>query len=276
MEISIIINHYKSPEVLKMCLNYLSDWKKEFEAEGKKAEIIVTDSETIPETRALMNDKFSDIQFIAEPKNVGFGKSVNRALKKAQGEYVFIINADLIIADPKELNKMLEYLKNNPNVGIIGPALRNFDETHQPSAFRYYTPLLIILRRTPFGRTRWGKKKIEEFMLRDVKNLLSEPKEVDWLMGSALLTKKEHLDKIGLFDERYFMYMEDVDLCRRFWESGLKVIYYPHSVMYHFHGGASRSKNMLKSLSNKYTRTHIASAYKYFRKHGLKKVRHGI
>jgi GT2 family glycosyltransferase len=259
--------------MLKMSLGYFRSWQKEFDGE---AEIIVTDSETIKETREMMAQEFGDIKFIEEIANIGFGKSVNNALREAKGEYIFIANADLVVPRPDELNRMIEYMANNPEVGIMGPALKNFDNTHQSSAFRYYTPMIIVLRRTPLGKTKWGRRKLSEFILNDIENLLQKPQKVDWLMGSALLTKKEHLDKLGFFDERYFMYMEDVDLCRRFWENGLKVIYFPRATMYHFHRAASRSRNIFKSLFNKYTRIHAVSSIKYFRKHGLKKVKHGV
>ena len=95
-------------------------------------------------------------------------------------------------------------------------------------------------------------------------------------MGSALLTRKEHLARVGLFDERFFMYMEDSDLCRRYWEAGLKVMYCPQSVMYHFHGKASKSRNPFGALFNKYARIHVISAIKYFRKYGLSTPHYGV
>lgn len=275
IDVSIVINHYKSPKVLKMALGYVDVWKKDFEKAGGTAEVIVTDSETVPETAEIMNQLFSGFIFLKEPKNIGFGKSVNRALEIAQGEYIFTMNADFVIPRPAELNKLLNYLEQNPKVGMVGPRLQNFDGTHQPSAFRYYTPMTIFYRRTFLKKLPAAKKHIDGFTLKHHKNLAKEPTEVDWLMGSALLTKKEYLDKVGGFDERYFMYMEDVDMCRRFWEAGYKVVYYPDSRMYHFHGKASRTRNVFKALFNKYTRIHLVSAYKYFRKHGTKKVNYG-
>lgn len=276
MDVSIVVNHYKEPQMLKLALKYIYDWKDKYEKNGKIAEIIVTDSETMSETKEMMLDLYPHTTFLTEEKNIGFGKSVNRALNIAQGKYIFIMNADFVIPKSQELNKLIDYLSENKNVGIVGPKLLNFDNTHQPSAFRYYTPRLIALRRTPLGKLPGSKKMLNEFMLHHHENLLKEPTEVDWLMGSALLTKKEYLDKIGGFDERYFMYMEDVDLCRRFWENKLKVVYFPDSEMYHFHGKSSQSKNIFKSLGNKYTRIHLVSAWKYFKKHGLKTPRYGV
>lgn len=278
MKISIIVTHYLTPSVLKLALNYIEKWKKEFENEQDetRAEIIVSDSESMTETREMMKEFYPDIKFLTEKKNVGFSKLVNKALGEASGEYIFIMNADIIIPSPDELNKLIGYLKQNKNVGMVGPKLLNFDETHQPSAFRYYTPFIIASRRTLLGKLPAGKRALDSFMLKNKKTLLSTPHPVDWLMGSALLTKKEYLDKVGIFDERFFMYMEDVDLCRRFWKAGMEVVYYPLATMYHFHGGASRDKNIFSSLFNKYTRIHLASAYKYFRKYGLKTPRYGV
>lgn len=291
MEISIIINHYQSPEMLKMALGYVGTWQRAFEKNlddaagsdmaseersGIKTEIIVTDSGTSAKTRAVMEEYAPYVTFLQEKKNIGFGKSVNRALKRARGRYIFIMNADIVISQPEELNKLIDYLRQNKEVGMVGPRLVNFDESHQPSAFRYYTPLIIALRRTFLNRLPLGKKTLDKFTLRHHKNLLTAATPVDWIMGSAMLTKREHLERIGLFDERFFMYMEDVDLCRRFWEGGLKVMYYPLATLHHYHGGASRSQSILETLFNKYTRIHLVSAFKYFRKYGLKTPRYGV
>ncbi len=270
MDVSIVVNHYKSTSTLELSLGYLRNWEYYYEKiNGKnKTEIIVTDSETTQETLEMMNHQFADIKFIKNEKNIGFGKSVNAGLKIAKGKYIFIMNADCMVPYPEELNKLLDYLKSTRSVGVIGPKLLNFDNTHQHSAFRFYTPFTILARRTPLGKTAKGEKAIKRFIM--AKNAIKshEGINVDWLMGSALLTKKEYLDKIGFFDERFFMYMEDVDLCRRFWEAGFKVMYCPISKIYHFHGKASHKKGLF--LFNRYTIIHTISACKYFIKHGTK------
>ena len=105
----------------------------------------------------------------------------------------------------------------------------------------------------------------------------SEPTPVDWVMGSALMMKKSTVDRVGMLDEAFFMYMEDVDWCRRMWEAGYKVMYYPDASAYHYHFQASKKRgNIVDALLNKYTRIHIKSAYIYFRKHGLKTPRYGV
>jgi hypothetical protein len=129
--------------------------------------------------------------------------------------------------------------------------------------------MVPILRRTPLGRLPWGKKMVERFLMKDVSH--DNIMEVDWLMGSALFTRSEGLQKVGIFDERFFMYFEDTDLCWRFWEAGYKVIYNPEAVMVHYHRRASADGSIFQQLRSPLTWRHIESAYKFFRKHSGQK-----
>ncbi len=276
MKVSIIVSHYKSPEILKLALRYVYRWKHHFEKDGdREAEIIVSDSETIPETREMMADLFPEVKYLTQKENVGFSKCVNRALYIAQGEYVFVMNADVIMHDVEALSTLIGYMEKNPKTGIAGPHLHNFDETHQNSAFRYYKPSTILMRRSFLGKTKKGKEELARFQMEDIKDMKERVAPADWLMGSALMIKKEYLDKVGYFDEKFFMYMEDVDLCRRFWEAGYSVVYIPQAKMYHYHGRSSKNKMIITALINKYTRIHLKSAIKYFRKHGIKVPKYG-
>lgn len=272
MILSIIINHYKSPEVLKLCLNYL----KKNAPQG--SEIIVTDSETIEKTQDMMRYDFPEIIFLQEKKNVGFAKSVNRGIGNAQGDFFLIINADVMITEKAAIPQMLAYMKEHKDIGILGPRLFNINGEHQSSCFRFYTPGTILARRTPFGKTPWGKRELNRFLITkgsDPKAL--KPVGSDWLMGSALLVRKAAHEDVGPMSEKYFMYMEDVDWCRSFWEKNWKVVYYPETFFYHYHFRASKGSNPVTDLfTNKYARIHLLSAIKYFRKYGLKVPRYGI
>jgi GT2 family glycosyltransferase len=274
MKLSVIVNHYRTPEVLRNCLKSI---KSDLESADFDWEIIVTDSATIEKTEQMMQDEFSEILFIPATENIGFGKSINIALKKAQGDFLFIVNADIVIDEKGAIDQMLEYMEANPQVGMIGPKLWNINNTWQQSCFRFYSPLTVLYRRTLLGKTFFGKKDLDYFLMKDIfsKGDVENPMPVDWLMGSAMMVRKNDLEKVGGFDERYFMYFEDVDWARRFWENGLKVVYYPKVTMYHYHFQSSKKKSILQSVFNKYARIHIASAVKYFKKFGLKKVKYG-
>lgn len=283
MLLSIIVTHYQTPAVLKICLLAV---KKSCQNIRGGYEIILSDSESIPETKEMIKEEFPEVVFIPFEKNVGYAKLVNAGLRKAGGNFILILNADII---PKEnsIENLIEFLEDNPKVGMTGPQLLNFDDSPQPSAFRYYTPWTVICRRTFLGRTPWGKKEIERFLLKSQLARLPRPGaeatggqatnnqqlktggvEVDWLMGSALMTRKEAAENVGLLDERFFMYFEDVDWARRFWENRYKIVYFPKSQMYHYHYKTSdKGRGIFDLFLNKQTRIHLLSALKYFWKY---------
>jgi GT2 family glycosyltransferase len=274
MKLSIIVNHYRTPEVLRNCLNSVKEDLKEADFEW---ELIVTDSATIEKTTDMMASEFSDVRFLAAEENIGFGKSINLALKEAKGEYLFIINADIVIDEKGAIRSMLGYMEAHAEIGMLGPKLWNINNTWQQSAFRFYTPMTVFYRRTFLGKTPFGKKNLDYFLMKDIFDKdVTEPIPVDWLMGSAMMVRSRDLEKVGGFDERYFMYFEDVDWARRFWENGLKVVYFPKVTMYHYHFQSSKKKGFMKTAFNKYARIHVESAIKFFKKFGMKRVKYGL
>lgn len=260
-ELSIIVTSYKNPSVLRLCLESL---KKNIL--NNSYEILVFDSSTEEDTEMVMREEFPNVLFYPHDRNLGFAKLVNQGLKKAQGRYILILNADIII-ERRSADMLIEQLKKDSTIGIIGPRLLNFDGQTQSSCFRFYSPLVILYRRTSLGKLRFAKKKIDNFLYRDKD--LNKTQEVDWLMGSAIMTSQEAVRAIGPMEENFgFMYFEDVDWCRRFWEKGFKIIYYPAVTMFHYHGKGSASQGALKAvILNKLTREHIKSAVKYFWKY---------
>lgn len=260
-ELSIIVTSYKNPSVLKLCLESL---RKNILCGN--FEILVLDSSTEEDTRMMMREDFSDIKFFPHDENLGFAKLVNRGLKEAKGKFILILNADIII-EKKSADLLLERLKSDPATGLIGPKLLNFDGKVQSSCFRFYTPLIILYRRTTLGKLGFAKRKTDRFLYKD--RDLGKSQEVDWLMGSAMMTTREAAGKIGPMEETFgFMYFEDVDWCRRFWKEGYKVVYFPHAGMFHYHGKGSASQSALGAIFfNKLAREHIKSALKYFWKY---------
>jgi hypothetical protein len=260
MELSIIITSYRNPELLKVCLDSI---KKNFSSGNY--EIIVVDSQTQEDTEMMMREEYPRIKLFPFKKNIGFQELVKKGINESQGEFFLILNGDIIVKKDS-IEKLLEFIKSYPGAGMVGPQLINFNETLQPSCFKFYSPLTIIYRRTFLGKLPFAQKKLNEFLMKDYDH--QNPKEVDWLMGSAMLVSRQAVAKVGLMDTRFKMYMEDTDWCRRFWENGYKVIYFPLAKMYHYHGRGSAGKNALFSIfSNWLTRVHILSAIKYFLKY---------
>lgn len=269
--LSIIVTHYRSPHFLKLCLSHLEKYAP------PGTELIVSDGETLEEARAMVARDFPAVTFIETETNVGFAKLVNQALARAQGEHFLILNADIIVPDGATISAMLAYLLTYPRIGILGPRIVNLDGSPQPSCFRFYAPLTILARRTFLGKTAWGKRELARFLISPSREGAARAFPVDWLMGSALLVRRAAYESVGGLDERYFMYFEDLDWCRSFWEKQWQVFYYPEVFFYHAHGRASKKRGpVLDLLFNRYARVHLLSAFKYFKKYGLAVPRYGV
>lgn len=267
MELSIIITSYKNPDLLKVCLNSVRE-----NIGCLSHEIIVADSQTDEITELMMRDDFSDVKFFPFEKNVGFQALLKKGIENSSGKSLLLLNGDIIVGKDS-ISNLYKYQVENPKVGIVGPKLLNFNGSLQPSCFRFYKPMTIVYRRTFLGNFGFAKKHLDWFLMKDLDH--EKILEVDWLMGSALMVSRDALQKVGYMDERFFMYMEDVDWCRRFWESGYKVVYYPKSIMHHYHGKFSGKKGLLHSIfMNRYTWIHIFSAFKYFSKYKGKPLPH--
>ncbi|OGN06149.1 MAG: hypothetical protein A2750_03635 [Candidatus Yanofskybacteria bacterium RIFCSPHIGHO2_01_FULL_45_42] len=261
MLLSIIIANYKNPALLRLCLKTVKrELGRDFDYET-----IVIDSASQPETRNVVTHEFPDFKLLAFKENLGYTRGNNEGIKISAGEYVLILNSDVVL-DRKNMEALLKYMTANPDIGMAGPKLLNFDGSKQDSCFRYYTPLTILHRR--IAHLPFAKKTIDRFLMRNVP--LDKPFSVDWLMGSACLVSRQAIEKVGLMDEKLFLYFSDVDWARRFWENGYKVVYYPESVMYHhLHRNSKGRLGILDAFFKRESRWHIADAIRYFKKWGI-------
>ena len=228
-------------------------------------EVIVVDSFTQSKNKLIIKNEFPEVNFYPFKKNLGYSRGVNMGIFKSKGKYVLVLNPDIIVKQGS-VETMLAYLKKHEDVGMIGPKMMNFNGTYQNTYFRFYKPLTILVRRSFFGKLPIFKKIENDFLMNDTNpNKIQTP---DWIMGSAMMIPRAAIKKVGLMDERFFMYFEAVDWCRRFWHNGYKVVYLPAAVMYHYHQRESKSKwGILDPLFNKKTRWHLISAIKYFLKY---------
>jgi len=262
MDLSIIIVNYRSLNKLALCLESIS----KASLEGISYEIILVENNSGDDLSSFISSGvFKEIKLINSPRNLGMGGGNNLGIKKARGRYILILNPDVFVK-PKSIEGMLNYLKFNPQVGIIGPKLLNSDNSLQYSCFRFPGFFMPFLRRTFLGRYFSSQRDL--FQMKDWDH--NSVREVDWLLGSALLFKKENYLPNGKtwepsFDKRYFMYFEDIDLCRQAWSHGLKVVYYPESVFIHDHARQSAKYPWWQAVfCDALARRHISSWLKYF------------
>lgn len=261
MDISIIILNYKSKGLTLHCLQAITaaDWS------GLEHEIIVVDNNSQDNLKEILAWQFPEVKFIQSSKNVGMGAGNNLGLVKAQGEYVVVMNPDTL-AFKDTFRTLYDFMEKNPKVGLVGPKQYNPDRSVQNSCYRWHKLFTPLYRRTPLGQTKAGQKDLARFLMADFDK--EDIKPVDWLLGSFLFVRVSALKQVGLFDPRYFMYFEDTDFCRRFWQKNWQVVYNPKAAIIHNHNRASAQGPYYKFLTDRASRAHIISWLKYLAKWG--------
>jgi GT2 family glycosyltransferase len=261
IDLSIIILNYKTKGLLRECLKEIRTVSPNL-----NYEIIVVDNGSNDGTAEMMKNDFSDIKFVASCRNLGYAAGNNLGIKESRGRYVMIMNSDIIISTGS-LEKLVSYMDNHSDVGVVGPKLLNPDRTLQDSCYRLPSFWVPVYRRTPLGKLDFAKKELDKYLMKDWDHNFA--REVDWLLGGCLLISREALNDVGLLDERYFAYYDDVDLCRSMWENKWRVVYYPEVSVIHFHRRESADGNWWTGIFKKVTRIHIKSWITYSKKWGF-------
>lgn len=263
MELSIVILVYRSGGLLRHCLKGLRAAPPSHEYE-----VIVVDNNSQDGTVAMLRSDFPEVRAIASPVNGGFAAGNNLGLLAARGRAILILNPDLVVF-PGALDQLLTCLAAHPEAAAVAPQLANPDGTTQLSCARFPDGWIPILRRTPLGKLRFAQSHLKQYLLTDWDHATTRP--VDWALGACLLVRAEAIERVGLLDERYFLYFEDVDWCRRFWEAGEAVYYHPAVRLTHYHQRLSAEYPGLKGVFSAATRMHILSGLLYFLKFGLRR-----
>lgn len=266
MDISIIILNYKSKGFTLNCIKSI----KEAYLSNLKYEIIVVDNNSQDGIKEILAWQNPEVKVIVSTKNLGMGAGNNLAIKQAQGEFIVIMNPDTLVFKDT-FQKLYQYMQINHEIGVAGPMQFNPDQTIQDSCFRWCGVFTPLYRRTPLGKLALAKKDLDRFLMKDYNK--DKEREVDWLLGSFLFCRAKALAEVGLFDQRFFLYFEDIDLCRRFWQAGWKVVYYPEAKIIHNHLRLSAHEPWYKFFASSASRIHIISWLKYLKKWGTKKVR---
>ena len=212
----------------------------------------------------IKNMKYDNVSSVLLDKNIGYGSALNMILKKITNkyDYIFISNPDIKVKKDTILD-MIEYAKKNKDFGIIGPKLIYEDDIVQDSYRRFPNILDLVIKRTFLKK--FFKKRMTRYLMWD-KNP-DKVEEVDWLVGAFWLLNPEALKEAGCFDERFFLFFEDVDLSRRIKNKGYKIIYFPKAIANHYHKRLSGGIGIIKIFTKKTVRIHIVSALKYFIKY---------
>jgi N-acetylglucosaminyl-diphospho-decaprenol L-rhamnosyltransferase len=210
---------------------------------------------------ASLKESYPQVKFIQNATNVGFAKANNQAAQVAQGKTLLFLNPDTIFID-QAIELMFTHLESNPDIGVLGPKVFNSDGSLQYSCRRFPTLMTGLFNRYSL-LSRWlpDNPYTVKYLMKDFSH--DEKLEVDWLSGCCLMVPRAIFEKVRGFDEHYFLFNEDIDLCRVINQNGFKVMYFPRAKIMH-HVSTSNRKVPIEIIIKR----HHGMRYYYGKHHG--------
>jgi len=229
--------------------------------------IIVIDNSCDEKNAAILRTlaNLPDVSVRINKKNLGYVKAHNSVKADVEGEYVMIVNPDIIWHDRGSIKKMIDYMDRNKDIGIIGPKQINETDGRPAMTMRAFPKFYLqVFRRTFFRNFPILKNKInfDEMRHLDYESI----QDIDWLQSSCVMVRRQLWEKVGGLCESYFLFMSDVELCFRSWQNGLRVVYFPLSVVY-ADGKRASAGGFKKFFKSWVLRQHVVDSLKYRAKH---------
>lgn len=236
MRVAPVIINYNTREDLRRCLRSL-------EEKLGRLPVVVVDNGSTDGSREMVRGEFPWVRVVENPSNPGYASACNLGIRMTGEPYVFILNSDVEFIQGG-LEELLAYLEGHPRVGALGPLVLNGDGSFQMSCRRFPSMLENVVH--GFLGELWPENPFTRSY--QMKGLARErPCEVDWVSGAAMLLRREAAERVGGFDDSYFMYVEDVDICWRLRRAGYVVVFHPAFRLVHHIGrtSAQQSTRML-------------------------------
>lgn len=225
-KLSIIIVSYNSGGLTKKCINSIKKNTKDLTFPN--CQIILVDNASLDKSLAEF-EPTGNIELIKNKENVGFSRAVNQGIKEAKGEYILLLNPDTVIIDGA-ITKLIDFAQNTGDAGVIVPKLLNSNGSIQDSLM-YFPTIWRAIQEFWFGRPVYSKYFSNS----------KKPIQVEAGVMATFLITPDALEKVGLLNEKYFMYFEDLDYCKRVCNSGLKVYYVPDAEVIHQQGVSGKT-----------------------------------
>ncbi|TMQ59716.1 MAG: glycosyltransferase [Candidatus Eisenbacteria bacterium] len=249
MHLSLIVIHYHTRAALGRLLQSLREAPPE-----PLREVLIVNNSGEP-----IEDLVEGVpaRILVPGRNLGYARGVNEGIRAAREEAVLILNPDIQVL-PGSIEALVRCAGEHPRAGILAPRLLNPDGTLQLSARRFYNWRTLLLRRAPLGPYAARSRTLRNHLMADWDH--AETRAVDWVLGAAMLAPKRAVRDVGLMDERYFLYFEDVDWCQRMWRHGYEVLYCADASMVHEY---TRGSAQLRARS---IRAHAAGLLRFAEK----------
>ncbi|OGD86947.1 hypothetical protein A2Z23_01645, partial [Candidatus Curtissbacteria bacterium RBG_16_39_7] len=232
----IIIVNFNTKELLKKCLSSIFKLTKEI-----SFKVIVVDNASTDSSTKMVLDEFSQVELIQNKKNFGFGKANNQGIKKALGKYIFLFNSDAYLED-NVLPRLVQRMEEDTKIGALAPQILNPNHTIQQSCGFLPDLPQVFLWMTFFDDLPGGQFLKPYHVDHDV--FYKKEREVGWITGAAMMFRREALEKSGFFDEKIFLYGEEVELAKRIKDAGFKVILSPVASITHLGRGSMEKKDI--------------------------------
>lgn len=258
-QISIVVLNYNTRELLADCLNSIYE-----NINGLDYELIVVDNASHDGSANMVESNYPDVNLIKSRENNGFSSGINLGIKESRSDYIMVMNQDTLVK-PGAFEQMLESMLDDPNTGIVGPRLLSKGGRYQQSCNYFTIPrvrnalLFLMSIVLPHGMELLGA-------CADPGKSTTGPVMVDWVHGACMLVRREVFDQTGLFDEKMFIYMEDMEFCYRAHQAGWKTVYQPSAEIIHY-TNQSGIQTIGKLYSYRRLRLYISGIDYFLRKH---------
>jgi N-acetylglucosaminyl-diphospho-decaprenol L-rhamnosyltransferase len=255
-DLTVVVVNYNTAHLLDRMFSALEAGRATL-----NLQVIVVDNASRDGSLEVLRDRYPGVELIENTNNVGFARANNQAVPLMRGRYVLLLNTDAFVS-PDTLPKTVSFMDEHPRCGVLGVKLVGADGSLQPSCRYFPTPCNTFLASTGLKRFFPGVRLVDDGSWDH-----ASERVCDWVPGCFYLVRREVIDRIGLFDPRYFLYFEEVDHCQAVHKAGWCVMCYPFTNVVHIGGESANSEGSLTHAGRQISALQIESELLYFRKH---------
>lgn len=260
----LIVDYMKAPRLVEG-VRFLLAQETDFELK-----IVIVDNSCNKQNAKILQENLRDcpdVELIISKKNLGYAKGSNVIKGKEAGEYIFIANPDILFKEKDSLQKVIDYMDVHPEIAILGPKQIN-DTGETAMSVRAFPKFYLQIARRTFLR---NFPIIRDWVAYDEMRHLdySKIQDADWLQSSCFVMRRDFWQKVDGFDESYFLFMADTEMCFKAWELGYRVVYYPETCVY-ADGKRVSAGGLLTFFRSRVLQTHLIDSFKYAIRHFLK------